>query len=55
MAKPNKIKKLSNLPLIETGYETTSSFEDSEDDEYDLLEEIDDKSAISGNSSSHLS
>ena len=55
MSKPDKIINLSNLPLIETGSETASSFEDSEDDEYDLLEEIDEKLAISGNSSSNLS
>ena len=54
-ARPDKIKKLSSLPLLDTGNETGSSFEDSEDDEYDLLDEIDDVSAISGNSSSQLS
>ena len=43
------------MPLIETGDETASSFDDSEDNEYDLLEEIDDKSVISGNSNSQLS
>ena len=51
-AKPDKITELSNVLMIETGNETSSSFDASEDDEYDLLEEIDDKSAISGNSSS---
>ena len=53
MAKPEKIRKLSNLPIIETsGDETVSSPDVSEDDEYDLLEEIDDKSVISGSSNS---
>ena len=52
MAKPDKITKLSNVLMLETGDETSSSFDASEDDEYDLLEEIDDKSAISDNNSS---
>ena len=53
MTKPETTRKLSGLPLmIETGDETGCSFKDSEDDEYDLLEEIDDKSVISGNSNS---
>ena len=55
MVSPSKIKQLSDLPKIETGDETASSIEDSEDDGYNLLAEIDDTSTISGNSSGQLS